>query len=234
LNTTPIVFAYPGDINTQSGGYGYDRRILREWERLGHPIKLEGVGDDYPRPTRSTRDAALTRLMKQPIGWPMIVDGLAFAAFGNRAAALADRHPLVALVHHPVGLETGLDRDTSRKLIADETAALAAAHRVIVTSPTTARTLTDKFGVATFKSTAYKGSADKGVLSGVLSFHGVDKPIDVEIEKVGEGKDPWGGYRAGFVGTYTMTRADFGVDQFDLGPASTTVELTFGIEGTKK
>lgn len=93
---------------------------------------------------------------------------------------------------------------------------------------------TDKFGTATFKSTGYKGSADKGVLSGVLSFHGVEKPIDVQIEKVGEGKDPWGGYRAGFVGTYTMTRADFGVDQFDLGPASTTVELTFGIEGTKK
>lgn len=160
LNTTPIVFAYPGDINTQSGGYGYDRRILREWERLGHPIKLEGVGDDYPRPTRSTRDAALARLMKQPIGWPMIVDGLAFAAFGNRAAALADRHPLVALVHHPVGLETGLDRDTSRKLIADETAALAAAHRVIVTSPTTARTLTDKFGVAAERITVARPGVD--------------------------------------------------------------------------
>lgn len=92
---------------------------------------------------------------------------------------------------------------------------------------------TDKFGVATFKSTGYKGSADKGVMSGVLSFHGVEKPIEVQVEKVGEGQDPWGGYRAGFVGTYTMTRADFGVD-FDLGPASTTVELTFGVEGTKK
>ena len=91
----------------------------------------------------------------------------------------------------------------------------------------------DKFGKAAFKTTGYKGTADKGVLSGVLSFHGVDKPIEVAVSKVGEGKDPWGGYRAGFIGTYTMTRADFGVN-YDLGPASTTVELTFGIEGTKK
>lgn len=148
MNNTPIVFAYPGDINTQSGGYGYDRRVLREWERLGHPIKLEGLGEDYPRPARSARDAAFNRLMKQPIGWPMVIDGLAFAAFGAKAVALAERHPLVALVHHPVGLETGLERDVARKLIAEETAALATAHRVIVTSPTTARTLTDKFGVA--------------------------------------------------------------------------------------
>lgn len=160
LNTTPIVFAYPGDINTQSGGYGYDRRVLREWERLGYPIKLEGVGDDYPRPARTVRDSALTRLMKQPIGWPMIIDGLAFAAFGSRAASLAERHPLVALVHHPVGLETGLDREASRKLIADETAALAAAHRVIVTSPTTARTLVDKFGVAAERITVARPGVD--------------------------------------------------------------------------
>ena len=91
----------------------------------------------------------------------------------------------------------------------------------------------DNFAKASFKSSGYKGGADKGVLSGVLSFHGVDKPIEVAVSKVGEGKDPWGGYRAGFVGTYTMTRADFGV-KYELGPASNTVELTFGIEGIKK
>lgn len=91
----------------------------------------------------------------------------------------------------------------------------------------------DNFAKASFKSSGYQGSADKGVLSGVLSLHGVDKPIEVAVTKVGEGKDPWGGYRAGFVGTYTMTRADFGLN-YELGPASTTVELTFGIEGIKK
>ncbi|MEQ8660368.1 MAG: YceI family protein [Gammaproteobacteria bacterium] len=91
----------------------------------------------------------------------------------------------------------------------------------------------DAHPAATFKSTGYAGSADKGVLSGVLNFHGVEKAIEIPVVKVGEGPDPWGGYRAGFHGTYTMTRADFGMD-FDLGPAATTVQLELGIEGVRQ
>ncbi len=91
----------------------------------------------------------------------------------------------------------------------------------------------EKFGVATFKSTSFKGDANGGRVAGVLSFHGVEKPIEVAITKIGEGKDPWGGYRAGFQGTYVMTRKDFGVN-YDLGPASTTVELEIGLEGVRK
>jgi len=91
----------------------------------------------------------------------------------------------------------------------------------------------EKFAQATFTSTAYKGSADAGVLSGILKFHGIEKSIDIPLKKIGEGADPWGGYRAGFHGSYTMTRADFGLD-FDLGPASTTVQLELGIEGVRK
>ncbi|MEM7466637.1 MAG: YceI family protein [Pseudomonadota bacterium] len=89
------------------------------------------------------------------------------------------------------------------------------------------------FPKATFKSTGYKGDANKGVLSGTLSLHGVEKAIEIPVEKIGEGPDPWGGYRAGFTGTYTLTRADFGID-YELGPASTQVILTLGIEGVKK
>jgi polyisoprenoid-binding protein YceI len=91
----------------------------------------------------------------------------------------------------------------------------------------------EKFAKATFKSTGFKGSGEAGTLSGVLSFHGVEKNIEISLKKIGEGEDPWGGYRAGFLGSYTMTRADFGLD-YELGPASTTVELELGIEGTRK
>jgi len=90
-----------------------------------------------------------------------------------------------------------------------------------------------KFPKATFKSTSYKGDASKGVLTGILSLHGVEKTIEIPVEKIGEGPDPWGGERAGFAGTYTLTRADFGMD-YNLGPASTKVILTLGIEGIKK
>ena len=89
------------------------------------------------------------------------------------------------------------------------------------------------FPKATFKSTGYKGDANKGVLTGVLNLHGVEKTIEIPVEKMGEGPDPWGGERAGFTGSYTLTRADFGMD-YELGPASTKVILTLGIEGIKK
>jgi polyisoprenoid-binding protein YceI len=86
---------------------------------------------------------------------------------------------------------------------------------------------------ASFKTTGYKGDANGGKLAGVLTVHGVEKPVEIDIKKIGEGADPWGGYRAGFEGTYTMTRKDFGMD-YDLGPASASLQLEIGIEGIKK
>ena len=50
---------------------------------------------------------------------------------------------------------------------------------------------------------------------------------------VGEGKDPWGGYRAGFEGTTTITRKDFGMG-YNLGPAAESMELFLFIEGVRK
>ncbi len=90
-----------------------------------------------------------------------------------------------------------------------------------------------KFPKATFKSTKYSGNADGGVLEGLLTLHGVSKAINIEIKKIGEGKDPWGGYRAGFSGKTTLTRKDFGID-YDLGPFSDIIEFDISIEGILK
>jgi polyisoprenoid-binding protein YceI len=86
---------------------------------------------------------------------------------------------------------------------------------------------------ASFKSTGFTGDANGGKLAGVLSIHGVDKPVEIDIRKVGEGADPWGGYRAGFVGSYRLTRRDFGMD-YDLGPASASLDLEISLEGIRK
>lgn len=90
-----------------------------------------------------------------------------------------------------------------------------------------------KFPKATFESTKYIGLAEEGVLHGTLNLHGVSKPIAIKIKKLGEGKDPWGGYRAGFAGTYRLMRKDFGMT-YQLGPKSEDMELELGIEGIRK
>ncbi|MBN9353420.1 MAG: YceI family protein [Hyphomicrobium denitrificans] len=93
---------------------------------------------------------------------------------------------------------------------------------------------TDKFPTATFESTSVKSSGpEKATVSGKLTLHGVTKDIVIEAQRVGGGKDPWGGYRDGFTGTTTLKLADFGILR-DLGPFSKEVELTLDLEGIKQ
>ncbi|MFI2811407.1 MULTISPECIES: YceI family protein [unclassified Microbulbifer] len=91
----------------------------------------------------------------------------------------------------------------------------------------------EKYPTATFKSTSYEPVGEgKGKLSGELTLHGVTKPIVIDVEHVGGGQDPWGGYRQGFTGTTEFALKDFGI-MYDLGPASQTVEMILDVEGIR-
>ena len=91
-----------------------------------------------------------------------------------------------------------------------------------------------KHATATFESTSVKstgeGTAD---VTGNLTLNGVTKPVVIAAKFIGEGKDPWGGYRAGFEGSTTLTLKDFDIST-DLGPASQTVELIISVEGIRQ
>lgn len=91
-----------------------------------------------------------------------------------------------------------------------------------------------KFPTATFESTKVKVTGEgEGVITGNLTLHGVTKQVDIPMSYVGGGKDPWGGFRQGFTGGVTLTLKDFGID-YNLGPASTQVELLLDIEAIKQ
>ncbi len=84
---------------------------------------------------------------------------------------------------------------------------------------------------STFASTSINSlGGGKYQLTGMLLLRGVTKEISIDMNIVGEGKDPWGKYRVGFLGTTTLTLQDFGID-YNLGPASTQVDLELNIEG---
>lgn len=85
---------------------------------------------------------------------------------------------------------------------------------------------------AKFVSTAIQGSDDALQVTGDFTLNGVTKPLVIEAHKIGEGKDPWGGYRSGFTGTTQLKLADYGIT-YDLGPASTEVLLELHIEGIR-
>ena len=85
----------------------------------------------------------------------------------------------------------------------------------------------------TFVSTGYEGGADGGTLTGDLTLLGVTRTISFPVRLIGEGNDPWGGYRAGFEGSYVLKRSDFGMD-YNLGPAAEEVEIELMIEAIRE
>jgi len=95
----------------------------------------------------------------------------------------------------------------------------------------------EKFPTATFVSKQIvpddDGDGDEFDIIGDLTLNGVTKSIKIEVEKVGEGKDPWDGYRIGFEGETEILMKDFNI-KMDLGPASQKVKLELHIEGIKK
>jgi glycosyltransferase involved in cell wall biosynthesis len=133
-----LVFAVPGDLATPTGGYRYDRRIIQELQRLGWQVDVADVGDSFPFPSIAQRATALAILSAVPAGRPMVVDGLAFGALPE-AGALQSRTPLIALVHQPLALHSGLDTRQADVFRESERVALAAAAHVVVTSGATAR-----------------------------------------------------------------------------------------------
>lgn len=143
-----LAFAVPGDLATPTGGYAYDRRMIAELEQLGWNIDVIDLGEEFPWPSNQTRSAAQTRLLAVPADRTIVIDGLAFGALPEAACALRTRNPLVALVHHPLALESGLSAEKAGALRASERTALAATSRVIATSPATARQLAADYGVA--------------------------------------------------------------------------------------
>lgn len=90
-----------------------------------------------------------------------------------------------------------------------------------------------KFPQATFVSHSVSQKGEELIISGDFTLKGITKPLQIVATKIGEGIDPWGGYRAGFSGETSFALSDFGI-MTDLGPASKDVYLTLHIEGVKQ
>lgn len=150
----------PGDPETITGGYAYDRRLVAALADRGWDARLEALPADFPEPAKDSVDSALAAIAKVPDGRLVVVDGLAFGALpGDRLAAL--RRPVAALVHHPLALEGGLAPERAAAVAARERAALATAAAVIATSPATARTLVADYGVPPHRLTVALPGTDR-------------------------------------------------------------------------
>ena len=135
-----VQFAIPGDIGTPTGGYVYDRRVMAFLPTFDVDITHLPLPAGFPAPSGAELAETARLLAAVPADNILLIDGLAMGALPEACLAPVVA-PIVAMLHHPLGLETGLDEAASRRLLDMERAALKFARHIIVTSPTTAETL---------------------------------------------------------------------------------------------
>jgi polyisoprenoid-binding protein YceI len=94
----------------------------------------------------------------------------------------------------------------------------------------------EKFAEMTFVSKKIEAkSTTEGIMTGVLTMHGVAKEMTFPFKVLGFGNDPWGGYRTGFEAHTSLKASDFGF-AWPLkkdAPVGDDIEITLLIEGVK-
>ncbi len=145
-----LIFAYPGDLDTISGGYLYDKQIIKGLERQEWAVQRLSLPGAFPDATPAVLERAALHLSSIDPSSLLVVDGLALGGMGELARRF-ENHGFIALVHHPLALESGISAALAQKLRVSEAAALACARHIIVTSPTTAHTLQSMFDIASEK-----------------------------------------------------------------------------------
>ena len=116
-----VTFVYPGDLDTRTGGYRYDKRIVEELRatKTGSgpwQIDLVSLQGDYPFPNDAQQCTADEQFDAIADGSLVVVDGLAFSVLPGIMAKHAQRLNLIALIHHPLALETGLEQGTGSSI----------------------------------------------------------------------------------------------------------------------
>lgn len=196
----PAAFAIPGDINTVTGGYIYERRLLEELRAHGRDVEHIQLGATFPDPTTADMIHAVEALVALDPARALILDGLVYGSIDPAGLAKVSA-PIVAMIHHPLALETGLDPVARNHLFATEKANLAMANQVLVPSPHTAKILANDYEVAPDRITIAQpgtevvGGTPTPIDPPLILSVGIQHPRkghDVLLQALAEVKDlPW-------------------------------------------
>lgn len=145
----------PGRLDQRTGGYLYDARVVEGLEGRGWDVVVHELEGRFPPPGEGAAsgagaggggaadgshaaDALDAALASCAGGATVVVDGLALGGLPTVASRHAGRVRLLALVHHPLADETGLEPGERERLRDHEARALEACAGVVVTSGFTA------------------------------------------------------------------------------------------------
>ena len=139
-------FVVPGHLGQRTGGYIYDARMVAGLRAGGVEVEVHELAGRFPDADPEAAEALGAALGSIPDRGRVIIDGLAMGGLPEVVQEHRRRLEIVALVHHPLADETGLDDHAQARFRALERGALAAVRGVVVTSRFTAARLVD-YGV---------------------------------------------------------------------------------------
>ena len=142
-----VYFALPGPLDQRTGGTVYDAKVIEGLRDDGWWVETLEWPGSFPFPNEDDRLTVAASLAAIPDNALVVIDGLALGTLPGLARLERERLRLVALVHHPLALETGLSPMMAATFAAEELDALASVRAVIVTSNTTAAIVESAFGV---------------------------------------------------------------------------------------
>ncbi|MCI0752723.1 glycosyltransferase family 4 protein [Teichococcus vastitatis] len=140
-----LALLVPGPFSTVSGGYGYDRRLVRGFRDAGHNVEVIELQGRHPLPDSVAQASARAALDAVPGDTTLIIDGLGLPAFAPFADELETRNA-VGLIHHPTAIEPGFAEDERDDLRQRETSLFPRMARLVATSRLTADRLAGEFG----------------------------------------------------------------------------------------
>ena len=178
-------FALPGPLEQRTGGTLYDRRVIEALREDGWWVEVLEWPASFPFPNEDDRLAVAASLAALPDNALVMIDGLALGTLPGLARREKDRLRLVALVHHPLALETGLSPMMAATFAAEERDALTSVRAVIVTSETTAAIVESAFGVPGGMITVAHPGVDKPPETDRFAYGGERPPGPVRIFSMG-------------------------------------------------
>lgn len=131
--TRSVVLVVPGDLDSRTGGYIYDRRIVDGLRAKGWTVDVQMLDGSFPRPTRSATAHAQDLFERLPDGTVAIVDSLALGPMAEIVEQHFTRLRIVALMHLPLAANIGLDEETAARFATGEERALRAVALIVVT-----------------------------------------------------------------------------------------------------
>ncbi|MBE0486450.1 glycosyltransferase [Marinobacter sp.] len=165
MQASELWFVVPGNPEQNTGGYRYVQRLVQALRGNRINARIKGLPGRFPRPDSVAERSMQDFLASLPVGARVILDGLAMGAMPAVLEQHTERLQMMALVHHPLADETGLDAGEQDWLKRMETRALAQVGQVFTTSEYTAARVQQAYGVAASRIVTAKPAVDDEYVS---------------------------------------------------------------------